>query len=55
MNAILILVVAAFMAWLYAKLLDRLNGEEMMTLGPLVLVPWLVIVVGALVALVAWS
>lgn len=53
MTAILILIVAALCAWLYGKVVGRIDGEDMMSIGPLLIcIPWLVIIVGTIVALV---
>lgn len=55
MTAILILLVAGLLAWFYARFLDKQSGEVMMGAGVLLLVPFAVIAIGAIVALVAWS
>lgn len=52
MTAILILAAAALLAWLYSKYLGRQSGEVMMGCGVFLLIPFALILVGAIVALV---
>lgn len=51
MTAILILFATAILAWGYKKFVDRASGEMLMTLGYVVLIPWVVIALGAIFAL----
>lgn len=56
MTAILILIVAALCAWGYGKLVGAADSDTMMEAGPiLICIPWLVIVVGTIVALVVFT
>lgn len=55
MTAVLVIIVGAALAWFYTKALDRLTGEQAMTLGPLILAPYVVIAVGVVIALVVMT
>lgn len=52
MTAILILVVAAVLAFAWFKVVDRMTGEEVMGCGIFLLVPLLLIVIGTIIALI---
>lgn len=51
MTALAILVVAGVLTWLYTRYLTKQSGEVMMSLGVLLLIPYVVIVLGAILAL----
>lgn len=55
MTAILILIVAGLLAWLYGRFVIRLSDEQLMGLNVLVLVPWVVIAIGTITALLVWA
>lgn len=52
MTAILIIIVGAVLAWLYSTYLRKQSGETMMGCGIFLLIPFLVIALGVVVALV---
>ena len=52
MTAIAILFVAGVLAWLYTRYLGKQSGEVMMGMGVLLLIPYAVIFIGTIVALV---
>lgn len=55
MTAILILITAALCAWLYGKWVGKIDSPDMMEAGPiLICIPWLVIIVGTVAALLVW-
>lgn len=51
MIAVLIILAAIVLGVIYGRCILRMSGEALMTLGPLVLVPWVVIVIAAIAAL----
>lgn len=52
MTALLILFVGVVLAALYGWLLSKADGETLMALNVMALVPWVVIAIGTIVALV---
>jgi hypothetical protein len=55
MTALLILCVAGLLAAGYYEVLARADGETLQGFGLLIFVPWLILLVGTVVALVLWS
>lgn len=55
MNAVVILAVAFVLSWLWYKFLDDASGEELMGCGIFALLPFAVICVGAVGALLIFT
>ena len=52
MKALAIIAIGLLLAWLYGRLLSKADGETLMSLNILALVPWVIIAIGTVAALV---
>lgn len=52
MTALLILLVGILLAAAYGWLLNKASGELLMSLSVLVFIPWVIIAIGTIIALV---